>query len=177
MTNEGAMLSVCEVEGEISIGVDVDGTLTNERLGEEIMVLTPEQIKKRYAKCTLKKGAEILFEGDYNVFAITGRREIYRDITIDWFNLYGIPYEELVMVPDNFYVGGYSVEKYVGYKVDSHIQRDIRYALDDNIYVIDALQRNGIYAHKVDGDFREAFDKIISLHYYNQNYVENVKMC
>jgi len=155
------MLQVCYIEGEISIGIDVDGTLTNERLGEEIMVLTPDQIKKRYAKCTLKKGAEILFDREFNIWVITGRREEYRESTTDWLDMYGIPYKELVMVSNNFYAGGYSVEKYVGFKVDSHIQRNIRYALDDNIYVIDALNKNGIFAHRVDGDFREAFENVV----------------
>lgn len=159
-----------DIEGEINIGVDVDGTLTNERLGEEVMTLTPEQIKKRYAKCTLKKGADILFDHDANIFAITGRREFYRDITVDWFNEIGVIYRELVMVPNNFYDGaGYTISKYVNFKVREHLQRNIKYAFDDNMYVVDALNQNGINTFKVDGDFGDAFRKMTNLYYYNKN--------
>ena len=152
---------MCCIEGEINIGVDVDGTLTNERLGEEVMTLTPRQIEKRYMECTLKKGADILFQKGINSFAITGRRETYKEVTKDWFKMVGIPYKELVMVPNNFYPNDFfDLKKYIDFKINSHLQRNIKYGLDDSIYVINALKRNGIIACKVDEDFRNAFENL-----------------
>lgn len=163
-------------DGEINIGVDVDGTLTEERLGEEIMFLTPRQIEKRYMECTLKKGVEILLNKSLKgLFAITGRREMYKEVTIDWFDMYGIPYRELVTVPNNFYPNGiFDLKKYIHFKIDAHKQRGIKYAFDDSIYVVDALNQNEINAFKVDGDFREAFEKMKNLHYYNN---KNKRKC
>lgn len=145
---------------DIGIGIDVDGTLTNERLGEDIMTLIPEQVKKRFARCTLKKGADILFDTGFNIWIITGRREKYREVTTDWLDTHGILYKELVMIPDDFYSGGYCISRYVSFKVDSHLKRNIRYALDDNIHVIEALNENGISACCVDDDFRKAFENV-----------------
>ena len=147
--------------GEINIGVDIDGTLTNERLGEDVMTLTSKQIEKRYMECTLKKGTDVLFQKGINLFAITGRREMHKEITKEWFNMVGIHYKELVMVPNDFYPNNlFDMNKYIGFKINSHLQRSIRYGLDDSIYVIDALKKNGIIACKVDGDFRNAFENL-----------------
>ena len=150
----------------IGIGIDVDGTLTREIIGKDILSLGSSEAEKAMLKCSPKKGIDILFDDrlseNYNIYIITGRQEAFRCATVEWLDMYGIPYEELLMFPDGFYAtNGYSIPKYVNLKLDIHIKKNIRLALDDKEEVIKVFNDSGIYACKVQDDFREAFEKVI----------------
>ena len=109
-----------------NIGIDVDGTLTREIVGRNILGLGYSEAAKAMLSCSPKNGIDILLDntlqGNYNIYIITGRQEAYRCATVEWLNMYGIPYEELVMFPNGFYAtNGYSIPKYVDLKLEIHI--------------------------------------------------------
>ena len=154
---------------DINIGIDVDGTLTREIVGKDILELGPSEAEKAMLNCSPKKGIDILFDdtllGDNcHIYIITGRQESYRCVTAEWLNMYGIPYDKLIMFPDGFYTtNGYSILKYVNLKLDIHIKKDVRLALDDKEEVIKVFNDSGICACKVEDDFREAFERVLEL--------------
>ncbi len=166
----------------INVGIDVDGTLTKEVVGREILELSYSEVEKVMLDCTPQNGIDILFDdtllgNDCNIYIITGRQEVYRCATAEWLNTYGIPYDELVMFPNNFYrINGYDIPKYVDLKVDLHIQRNIHCSLDDNDSVINALNDRGIRACKVDDDFKDAFEKVLKLKDNIRNKDNNEKI-
>jgi len=163
------MLHIDEID-EINLGIDVDGTLTREIIGKEVLRLSQKEVEKAMLNCTPKDGIDVLFQNNFKIYIITGRQEKFREATTDWLNMYGIPYREINMFPDDFYVlNGYSVPKYVGLKVYMHIKKNIHAALDDNIEVINALSMFGINSYKVDDNFRCAFEKILELKNTNKN--------
>ena len=147
----------------INLGIDVDGTLTKEVIGDEILYLSQTEIEKVMLDCTPKDGIDVLFQNDFNVhiYIITGRQEKFRNVTIDWLNMYGIPYKEINMSPDSFYIlNRFSVPTYVEWKLDMHIRKNIHLSLDDSEQVINVLNEHGIPACKVDDSFRDAFEKV-----------------
>lgn len=151
---------------DINLGVDVDGTLTKEVLGNEILFLSQTEIEKAMLDCTPKDGIDVLFHTDFSVriYIITGRQEKFRNVTIDWLDMYGIPYKEIYMPPDGFYMlNRYSVPTYTEWKLDIHIQKNIHLSLDDSEQVVNALNEHGIPACKVDGNFRDAFEKVFEV--------------
>lgn len=153
----------------INVGIDVDGTLTKEVIGRELLELNYSEVEKAMLSCTPQNGIDILFDdtllgNNCNIYIITGRQETYRCATAEWLNMYGIPYDELVMFPHNFYnIHGYDVPKYVNLKVDFHLQRDISIAVDDNEKVIEGLNNSGIFACRVTDNFKEAFENVLKL--------------
>lgn len=141
-----------------NLGVDVDGTLTKEVIGKEIMTLDPKKIEKMMINCSPKKGIDTLFDSDCKIFIITGRQEKYRQVTTDWLDMYGIPYEDISMFPNNFYtINEYSMPKYVNLKLDMHIEKDIHLAFDDTIEVVNHLNEHGIKTFVVTDNFKDAF--------------------
>ena len=157
---------MANVNTDINIGIDVDGTLTKEVVGRAVLELGHSEAEKAMLECSPKNGIDILFDDrlteNYNIYVITGRQEAFRSATTEWLEMYGIPYDELIMFPDGFYAtNGYSMPIYVDLKLDIHIKRDIRLALDDKDEVIKVFNDSGIYACKVEDDFREAFERIL----------------
>lgn len=147
-----------------NLGVDVDGTLTREVIGKEIMTLDPKEISKILLNCSPKNGIDILLETSHDIYIITGRQEKFRQITTDWLDMYGIPYKDISMFPNDFYtINGYSVPKYVGLKLGIHIEKNIHLAFDDNIEVVNCLNSSGIEAHRVTDDFKDAFDRAFNV--------------
>ena len=152
------------MEEDISIGLDVDGTLTEGKIDRDMFSLDPRKIEKRILALPPKKGLDILIDSGLNHHIITGRQERYRDVSIDWFDMYGIPYKDLTMFPNDFYEkNGFDVPKYAGLKLDIHIRKNIHMSLDDNEHVVDILNKYGILACKVDNNFRDAFEKVLEL--------------
>lgn len=143
-----------------NLGVDVDGTLTREVIGKEIMSLKPKEVSKILLDCTPKDGIDALLESDGNNFIITGRQEMYRETTADWLDMYGVYYEDLSMFPNDFYIiNGYSISKYVNLKLNMHVEKDIHLAFDDNIDVVNCFNASGIEAHIVTDSFKDAYDR------------------
>lgn len=158
------MTNVVNNENNINIAIDVDGTLTKEKMKVDIVLSSPKEIERAMLDCSPKEGIEILLESSYNKYIITGRLERYRCVTIEWFNMYGIPYKDLTMFPNNFYdKNGYSIPKYAEYKLYLHLQKKIHASLDDNIYVVDTLNKCGIPCYLVENNFRDAFEKVLEL--------------
>lgn len=151
-------------KNNINIAIDVDGTLTKEKISVDIMVSSPSEIEKAMLNCIPKDGIDILFENNDNKYIITGRLERYREVTIDWLDMYGIPYKDMTMFPNNFYdTNGYSIPKYVEYKLYIHLRKSIHFSLDDNIHVVEALNKCGIYCYHVENNFKDAFEKVLKL--------------
>lgn len=157
------------VDDNVNIGIDVDGTLTKEVIGRELIELSHSDVERAILNCTPQKGIDILFDdkllgNNCNIYIITGRQETYRCATAEWLNTYGIPYDELVMFPHNFYnIYGYDIPTYVNLKVDLHLQRDISIAVDDNEKVIEGLNSSGVFAYRVIDNFKDAFEKVLRL--------------
>lgn len=153
-----------ETEDDISIGIDIDGTLTEDKVDRDMFTLDPREVEKRMSNLSPKKGIDVLFDSDLNIHIITGRQEKFRSVTVDWLNIYGIPYKDLTMFPDNFYEKhGYDVPRYAGLKLDIHVRKNIRMSLDDNEHVVNMLNEFGISACKVDNNFKEAFERVLEL--------------
>jgi len=158
------MLYINVCADDINLGVDVDGTLTKEIIGKDILSLPPKEVEKAMLNCTPKDGIDVLFQNDFAVYIITGRQEKYRGATAGWLDMYGIPYKELNMFPDDFYIlNGYSVPKYIELKLDIHIRKNVHFSLDDNEQLINTLNEHGIPACKVEDSFKDAFEKVFEL--------------
>lgn len=175
-------VNMSDVNININVGIDVDGTLTKEVIGRKILELSYPEVEKAMLSCTPQNGIDILFDdtllgNNCNIYIITGRQEAYRCVTAEWLSTYGIPYDELVMFPNNFYsINGYDIPKYVDLKVDLHIQRDISIAVDDNEKVIEGLNNSGVSACQVVDNFKDAFEKVLTLGYKQLNeYIEKHK--
>lgn len=150
--------------GNVNLGVDVDGTLTKEVMGKEVLGLSLEELEKMILGYSPKNGIDVLLEISHNVHIITGRQEKLRDTTTEWLDMYGIPYKDLNMFPDNFYkINGWSVPKYVEMKLCICAEKKIQFALDDNDDMVKALNVSGIPTCKVDDNFRHAFDKLFDI--------------
>lgn len=158
------MKEMRETEDDISIGIDVDGTLTEDKVDKDMFVLSPREIENRIYDLSPKKGIDVLFDSDLIIHIITGRQEKFRNATLDWLDMYGVPYKDLTMFPDNFYAkNGYDMPRYAGLKLDIHVRKNIRMSLDDNEHVVNMLNKFGITTCKVDNNFREAFERVLEL--------------
>ena len=148
----------------IDIGVDIDGTLTKEKIDKEMFSLSPKEVEKRMINLTPKNGIDILLDTTHKIYLVTGRQEQYRYVTIDWLDMYGVPYIDLTMFPNDFYVrNGYDIPKYVGLKLDIHIRKNLSLSLDDNEQVVNMFNKFGIPTCKVEDNFRHAFERVLQL--------------
>lgn len=146
-----------------NLGIDVDGTLTKEIIGKEMLSLPSTKVEKAMLNCSPKNGIDILFENDCDVFIITGRQEKFRKVTTDWLCMYGIPYKDISMFPNDYYIiNGYSIPKYVQLKLDMHIERDIHLAFDDNIDVVNYFNAFGMNTYIVTDNFKDAFNRALN---------------
>jgi len=153
-----------KMKDAINIGVDIDGTLTKEKIDNEMFSLSPKEVEKRMINLSPKNGIDILLETDHKIYLVTGRQEQYRRVTIDWLDMYGVPYIDLTMFPNDFYIkNGYNIPKYVGLKLDIHIRKNLSLSLDDNENVVNMFNKFGIQTCKVDDDFRHAFERVLQL--------------
>lgn len=163
-----------EVEDDISIGIDVDGTLTEDKIDRDMFDLDPREVEKRMSKLSPKNGIDVLLDSDLDIHIITGRQEKFRYVTADWLDMYGISYKDLTLFPDDFYKkNGYDVPVYAGLKLDIHIRKNIHMSLDDNEHVVDILNKFGIVTCKVDNNFRDAFERVLIL---NKNKSNNMRV-
>lgn len=150
----------------INVSIDVDGTLTKEVIGKDILELSAPEVERAMLNCSPQNGIDILLDdvlsrNDCNTFIITGRQEKYREATSKWLNKHGIHYDELIMFPNDFYaLNGYVSPKYIDLKVDAHIRKNIHFSLDDHEQMVNELNKRGIVAYRVTNNFRDAFDKI-----------------
>lgn len=156
--------TIGDMKDVINIGVDIDGTLTDEKIDLDMLYLSPRDVERKMLSLGPKDGIDVLFDTDHNIYPVTGRQERYRGVTEDWLDTYGIPYIDLTMFPDNFYVkNGYDVPRYVCLKLDIHIRKNLQMSLDDNEDVVIAFNKAGIPTCKVDNNFRDAFEKVLEL--------------
>ena len=168
------MKEMREVEDDISIGIDVDGTLTEDKIDRDMFSLDSREVDKRMSKLSPKKGIDVLFDSGLNIHIITGRQETFRYATADWLDMYGIPYKDITLFPDDFYrKNGYNVPVYASLKLDIHIRKNIHMSLDDNEHVVNTLNKFGIVTCKVDNDFRDAFERVLEL---NKRKLGNVRV-
>ena len=153
-----------KMKGAINIGVDIDGTLTKEKIDKEMFSLSPKEVEKRMINLTPKNGIDVLLDTTHKIYIVTGRQERYREVTTDWLDTYGIPYIDLTMFPNDFYIrNGYDIPKYVGLKLDIHIRKNLHISLDDNEQVVNMFNKFGIPTCKVDNNFRHAFERVLQL--------------
>jgi len=150
----------------MDIIVDYDGTLTNESFGdilekEEISVNDHTKIKDFVSKFTPKKGVDILERLEVEPVIITGRQEALRDVSTVWLHANGVPFKEMIMMPNGSYGDTFDWNTYVEYKIAAHRQYDVQFSLDDNESLVTILNKVGIRAFLVEDDFAEAFRKAV----------------
>lgn len=166
------------MKGDISIGVDVDGTLTEGKIDIDLFSLSYKELEKKMSGLAPKEGIDVLLDSDIDIHVITGRQERFRHVTEDWLDDYGIPYKDLTLFPNNFYmIHGYDIPKYAGLKLKIHVRKNIRMSLDDNEHVVNMLNKFGILTCKVDNNFRDAFEKVLELRdvkYSRENGRKNI---
>ncbi len=144
--------------------IDFDGTLANESFGDivrkdGIPASDHTRIKDIVSKFTPKKGVDILKELRIEPIIITGRQEALRDVSTVWLHSNGIPFQEMVMMPNNSYGDTFDWNTYVEYKIAAHRQYDVRFSLDDNKSLVTILNKVGIPTYLVEDDFAETFKK------------------
>jgi hypothetical protein len=161
---------------DIGIGIDVDGTLTEDKIGLDMFNESVSRLEKKMSGLCPKEGIDVLLDSDLDIHIITGRQERFRAVTADWLYDYGIPYKDLTLFPNNFYkIHGYNIPKYAGLKLDMHIRKNLRIALDDNEHIVDMFNKYGILTCKVDNNFRDAFEKVLELRDARHNREKNGK--
>lgn len=141
-------------------GIDLDGTLTDS---------LPFDYNKYYNRLDeliesakfipVKNGVEVISEMELDITIITGRGNSFRKVTNDWLIRNGICFRELVMIED-YENNKFNNEVYLDFKLKAYLSRKINFCLDDDEEVVNMLNNYGIKAVKVDGDFREAFNKL-----------------
>lgn len=147
---------------DAKIGVDVDGTLTDTP-PFSIDVIDLEETRQIIRNAQVKKGVEILSIMCVKPFVITGRGNYYHDDTLHWFNKNHIPYQKLFTIDGNLYEGmKFNLKAYLKYKVDTYLDNKIEYCLEDDINVIQELEKHGIKCSLVEDDFEEAFWKLFN---------------
>ncbi len=142
------------------IGTDIDGTLTNTP-PFSIDTINLEETRQIIRNAPVKKGVEILSIMCVKPFAITGRGNYYHNDTLYWFNKNNIPYRKLFTIDGNLYEGmKFDFRVYLRHKVDTYLDNNIEYCLEDDIHVIQELEKHGIVCSLVEDDFEKAFWKL-----------------
>lgn len=139
-------------------GIDIDGTITNEQPFS--IQSSEDSINKIILSSTPKHNLNSIKNRDLQIYLITGRQEKYRRSTIRRLQEFEIPFEKLIMVPNNSYTGFFNEEIYLKFKLNAYLKYHIHFALDDDIKVVNILNKYNIKAVQVNGDLKEAFDKL-----------------
>ena len=142
------------------IGVDVDNTLTAlPPFDVDTMIL--EETREIIRSALTKQGTEILSLLCIKPIIITGRGDYFHDDTIYWLEKNDIPYTKLVTIDRNKYSGNrFDFHEYINYKVNEYLENNVQFCLEDDIHVINALEKHGIKCSLVKDDFEEAFHKL-----------------
>ena len=140
--------------------IDIDNTLTNEQFG---IPCSEIETKKRIENKTLKPGVEIIRNKDFNIILVTGREEKYREVTVKWLHKNDIPFNRLIMVPDDYYPVEFYYDSYLKFKLNAYIENHVHFVLDDSNNVINLSRMYGFGAEKVNDTFDEAFRRCIGL--------------
>jgi hypothetical protein len=146
----------------VEIIIDMDGTLSNETIGDiidsrDLAADDYEPVREALAQFTPRKGVDIINSYGVKPIIITGRQESLRAATEVWLHSYKIPFKKLIMIPDGYYGNKFDWNKYVDYKVKAHQQYDVRFSIDDSEGVVTVLKKHGIPAFLVGDDFEETF--------------------
>lgn len=149
---------------KLRLGVDIDETITNENPFKSIQ---PAQLKthshileKAILNCTLKSGAEVLRNTPHDIILITGRQEQFRNVTELWLDLNNIPFDELIMCENDYYLQVFDHELYIKYKISAYQSNNIHYAFEDDEKLVELLNTLGITAKHVTTDFKEVYETI-----------------
>jgi uncharacterized HAD superfamily protein len=143
---------------------DLDGTLTNESIGDYIDnkdIKDPEVIKgakQMASRFTPKKGVDVLSKKKLSPVIITGREEYLRHVTEIWLYTHNIPFKELIMVPLGYYGKAFDWNKYVNFKIVEHKKRRIDFALEDKQAIVTILNGVGIPTFRVTDDFEKTLN-------------------
>jgi len=144
------------------IMIDFDGTLTVENIGDIIDEKGLKwndyaSMKDEISKFTPKKGIDILKKYNIKPVITTGRQEPLRDVSELWLFNNNVSYSELVMISPTAYTDKFDWDKYVDFKVEEHLKRDVDFSLDDNKRLVSILRQHDIPAFVVENDFEETF--------------------
>lgn len=142
--------------GNLRIGVDVDGTLTYEKLPTEGSL---EQTREFIRNVKPRKGIEILQILCVNPLVITGRGTYFDYDTSYWLDKVNVKYTKLFTVDRT---KSLSFQQYIDYKVNVYVQNNVEYCIEDDIRVINALEKEGIICSLVKGNesFETAFFRL-----------------
>lgn len=133
---------------------DLDGTLTNQNIGDYIgddPLANLKRAKKIVFEFTPKKGVDVLYRMNLKPVIITGRHEVMRGVTEQWLRMYNVPYSELVMMSFK----KFDWNEYVKFKIIEHKKRPIKFALEDTQSLVTILNGVGIPTFKVTDNFEK----------------------
>ncbi len=137
---------------------DLDGTLTNQNIGDYIgddPLANLKQVRKIALGFTPKKGVDVLSRMGLKPIIITGRHEVMRDVTERWLRMYNVPYSELVMMSFK----KFDWNEYIKFKIIEHKKRPIKFALEDKQSIVTILNGVGIPTFLVTDDFEKTLMK------------------
>lgn len=142
--------------------IDIDQTITNESIFTvNTSHSSKEVLDKAIKECTVKPGVDILKFKDLNIILVTGRLEKCREATIEWLHKNDIPFNQLIMVPDDYYNPDFSQDLYEAFKLKVCLENKVHFVFDDNQNVLKHLKRYGFSVQKVNRRFDTAFKKLI----------------
>lgn len=142
----------------ILFATDMDGTLTNQNIGDYIgndPFTNLKQIKKIALGFTPKKGIDVISRMNLRPIIITGRHENLRTITEQWLRMHNVPYSELVMMKFE----KFDWDEYIKFKIIEHKKRLIKFALEDKQSIVSVLNGVGVPTFLVTDDFEKVFKK------------------
>lgn len=140
---------------------DLDGTIANvdhRRIHLEKDIPDWASFHDEMCNDTVKKPIlelyKTLWESKrFEIIIVTGRMECTRNITENWLNTNGIPFERLVMRPDKDFRPDHEIKKEILIKLKAE-DKDILFAVDDRRQVVNMWRNNGITCLQCDeGNF------------------------
>lgn len=140
----------------ITIGIDVDNTLTNNPAPWKLSSQDAKDINISNYLLSVEErpGIEILNNYDRKHILVTARHEDYRNETQEWLKSKPVKYDKLVMRERRFTNGKFDLGEYINYKINACLDNNINYMIDDDEYVVSTLNKIGIISVQVNKEGR-----------------------
>ena len=131
---------------------DLDGCIAdNEERAQKYLSTTPKEWSKFYADLSqdkLNEWCAVLARKlytSYELIILTGRHEAHREKTEEWLAANALPYDKLIMRPDEDYSHDFEYKERV-YKDELSHEYDILFAIDDAKRISELWHSLGITA-------------------------------
>lgn len=143
---------------EPAVLIDLDGTLANVDERREDL-LTNKDWDLFYSKIPNDKLNEWClriiqkFKDDHKIILVSGKRNCYRNTTIEWLNRYRVPYDALLLRGDKDYRSD-DVVKFEIFETQIKNSFEVLFVIDDRASVVSMWRNQGLVCLQcADGQF------------------------